>query len=128
MKPGDADEAVARRDFLRTAAVVGTGAFAVPMIVTVDPADAKELTSQPPSPPGEDRVTPAAGPRRPVRRQPTARQVPGRSELPSTGADIDRMAAAGLAAKAGGAALVLWSAHMKSESAATPSTDPRPEP
>jgi hypothetical protein len=30
MKPGDSAEAVARRDFLRKAAVAGTGAFAVP--------------------------------------------------------------------------------------------------
>lgn len=137
VKPGDAAEPVARREFLRKAAVAGTGAFAVPMIVTVDPADAQELTSPPPEPPGPSRpespggdlvTSPGAGPPRPVRPRPTTRRVPGRSELPRTGADIDGMVAAGLTATAGGAALVLWSANMKSKScAAPPPTDPQPE-
>ncbi len=41
------------------------------------------------------------------------RRRPGRTELPRTGSDIDRLVAAGLAATAGGAALVLWSADRK---------------
>jgi hypothetical protein len=40
MKSGDTAEPVARRDLLRKAAVVGTGAFAMRIIVTVGPADA----------------------------------------------------------------------------------------
>jgi hypothetical protein len=40
----------------------------------------------------------------------------GRTELPRTGADLDRLVVAGLAATAGGAALVLWSAEAKSAS------------
>ncbi|MGH9227174.1 MAG: twin-arginine translocation signal domain-containing protein [Acidimicrobiales bacterium] len=43
---------VGRRDLLRGAAVAGTGAFVVPTIVTVDPADAQALTSPPPEPSG----------------------------------------------------------------------------
>jgi hypothetical protein len=53
--------------------------------------------------------------------------VSGRRELPRTGAAIDRMVATGLAATAGGAALVLWSADMKSKSAAPGPANPEPE-
>jgi hypothetical protein len=59
-------------------------------------------------------------------------------ELPRTGADIDRLVAAGLAATAGGAALVLWSADARSRAvisstvpdtpAASPGTDPESRP
>jgi hypothetical protein len=124
---------VERRDFLRKAVVAGTGVFAVPMIVTVDPADAQALTSPPPEPPGSSQPdtpgidltssrragTPAgsgtaAGSRTPA-------QASGRTELPRTGADLDRLVAAGLAATAGGAALVLWSANAQS-----PSVSPKP--
>src|SRR5688572_10731009 len=123
-----------RRDFLRKAAVVGTGAFAVPMIITVDPAEARALTSPPPQPPnkpkppgGPPSTTPGkpgtppgpptsrpgpGGPRPPV--SPPSTRPGGLDELPRTGADLDRMAAAGLAATAGGAALVLWSADKAS--------------
>ena len=121
---------VARRDFLRRAAVAGTGAFVVPMIVTVDPADAQALTSPPPEPPGSSNESPAptmnpassAG-------QGSPRRVSGRTELPRTGADLDRLAAAGLAATAGGAALVLWSANAQSRSSPTGTepSDPQPE-
>jgi hypothetical protein len=52
--------------------------------------------------------------------------VTGRTELPRTGADIDRLVAAGLAATAGGAALVLWSADVRPY-AAPKSADPEPE-
>jgi hypothetical protein len=126
---GVAGKASARRDFLWKAAVAGTGAFAAPMIVTVDPADAQALTSPPPEPPGAknpaspaidlnrpgtdagaDGSRNAGGTRRPI-------GASGRTELPRTGADIDRMVAAGLAATAGGAALVLWSADTQSRPA-----------
>jgi hypothetical protein len=118
---------VARRDFLRKAAVTGTSAFVVPTIVTVDPADAQALTSPPPEPPG--REAPASSPPVGVAAPDDAgnrRRVTRRTELPRTGADLDRLTAAGLAATAGGAALVLWSARVTaaSESAATASAAP----
>jgi hypothetical protein len=127
-KPGPGRKAEGRRAFLQKAAVAGTGAFAVPMIITVDPADAQALTSPPPEPPGASTPTTPTGPAAPSttsqRLGATGRGVTGRTELPRTGADIDRMAAAGLAATAGGAALVLWSAGMKSNAAAPAAADP----
>ncbi|MGH9229306.1 MAG: twin-arginine translocation signal domain-containing protein [Acidimicrobiales bacterium] len=109
-----------RRDFLRKAGVVGTGAFVVPMIVTVDPADAQALTSPPPEPPGRPDSPPvdagggtASPPGTQRASRPTGTRVTGRTELPRTGADLDRLVVAGLAATAGGAALVLWSAEAK---------------
>jgi hypothetical protein len=111
-----------RRDFLRKAAVVGTGAFVVPTIISVDPADAQALTSPPPEPPGRPESPPAevgGSPgtvARPAGTQPNraARsRTTTRTELPRTGANLDRLVAAGLAATAGGAALVLWSAEAR---------------
>jgi hypothetical protein len=114
-----------RRDFLRKAALAGTGAFALPMIVTVGPADAQALTSPPPesperpsrpgtatagsSRPGAPALLPRGGRANPV----AAHRAGGRTELPRTGANLDRLTAAGLAATAGGAALVLWSADRR---------------
>jgi hypothetical protein len=122
--PGDGLGATGRRDFLRKATIASTGAFAVPAIVTVDSADAQALTSPPPGPPGPSNrpQSPAVqlvnGPATgngarnfaPGGSRAGGRRASGRSELPRTGADIDRMVAAGLAATAGAAALVLWSA------------------
>jgi hypothetical protein len=99
------------RDFIRKAAVVGTGAFLVPMTITVDRADAHVLTSPRPQPPGEPEPTLDTADRRRARAAGTP--VTGRSGLPRTGADLDRLAVAGLAATAGGAALKLWSADSK---------------
>jgi hypothetical protein len=123
-----------RRDFMRKAAVVGTGAFVVPTIVTVDPADAQALTSPPPEPPGRPESPPVevdGSPRAMSRRAPdtqrnlaAGRRVTARTELPRTGANLDRLVAAGLAATAGGAALVLWSAEAK---AGAKSAEERPE-
>jgi hypothetical protein len=131
-----------RRDFLRKTAVAGTTAFAVPMILTVDPADAQAVTSPPPEPPGNPGPPPGGvnppagspggsgstatgtlggGSGAPTSRRSTAH----RGELPRTGADLDRLTAAGLAATAGGAALVLWSADRKAKLAPTPAA---PEP
>jgi hypothetical protein len=118
----DAADTSGRRDFMRKAAVVGTGAFVVPTIITVDPADAQALTSPPPEPPGRPESPPAevgGSPRtvaRPAGTQPNraARsRTTTRTELPRTGANLDRLVAAGLAATAGGAALVLWSAEAR---------------
>jgi hypothetical protein len=118
----DAVDVSGRRDFMRKAAVVGSGAFVVPTIITVDPADAQALTSPPPEPPGRPESPPAeAGGAPGTVAQPTGRQrnqagrtrTTERTELPRTGANLDRLAAAGLAATAGGAALVLWSAEAR---------------
>jgi hypothetical protein len=118
----DALGASGRRDFMRKAAVVGSGAFVVPTIITVDPADAQALTSPPPEPPGQPESPPAeAGGSPGTVAQPTSTEpnqagrtlTTTRTELPRTGANLDRLAAAGLAATAGGAALVLWSAEVR---------------
>jgi hypothetical protein len=128
----DAVDANGRRDFMRKAAVVGSGAFVVPTIITVDPADAQPLISPPPEPPGQHEApaTEAGGSAGTVA-QPAGTQAnqsdrartTTRTELPRTGANLDRVAAAGLAATAGGAALVLWSAEARAgaRSAETPS-------
>jgi hypothetical protein len=116
-----------RRDFLRKA-VVGSGAFLVPMIITVDPADARALTSPPPEPPGRPESPPAdvggspgtvSAPAAGAQPRPSVAgsQVTGRSELARTGEDLDRLTVAGLAATAGGAALMLWSADAKAHGA-----------
>jgi hypothetical protein len=107
---------VERRDFLRKAAVAGTGAFVVPTIVTVAPADAQALTSPPPNPPGSKRLESPGTDLASSPRTQSRTKVPGRTELPRTGTDINRLAAAGLAATAGGAALVIWSADVRSRS------------
>jgi hypothetical protein len=132
--PPDRAGATGRRDFMRKAAVVGTGAFVVPTIVTVDPADAQALTSPPPEPPGRPESPPAevdGSPGTVSRGAPgtrpnlaAGRQATARTELPRTGANLDRLVAAGLAATAGGAALVLWSAEAK---AGAKSAEERPE-
>lgn len=100
-----------RRDFMRKAAVVGSGAFLVPTIITVDPAEAQALTSPPPERPGRPESPPVdlgsspgtVSP--PASGQPGARapgsRVTGRTELPRTGADLDRLLVPGLAATAG---------------------------
>lgn len=118
----DAVAAGGRRDFMRKAAVVGSGAFVVPTIITVDPADAQALTSPPPEPPGQHESPPAevggspgagAQPAATQAKQAGRTRTTTRTELPRTGANLDRLAAAGLAATAGGAALVLWSAEAR---------------
>ncbi len=118
-----------RRDFMRKAAVVGTGAFVVPTIITVDPADAQALTSPPPESPGRPESPPVdlgsspgtVPPPAPRTRPNLAAdsRATARTELPRTGANLDHLIAAGLAATAGGAALVLWSAEAKTADAKT---------
>jgi hypothetical protein len=117
---GSVGDPPGRRDFLRKAAVAGATAFAVPMIATVDPAHAQAVTSPPPEPPGPGPTTPgtvnpAAGtPGTPPGSDMSPAGRSGRrGQLPRTGANLDRLVAAGLAATAGGAALVLWSADRR---------------
>jgi hypothetical protein len=128
-RPGDTGDTPGRRDFLRKAAVAGTAAFAVPVIITVDPAGAQALTSPPPEPPGHSGpVTPApggvsSGAGTPGG-DPGARARPTHTELPRSGSDLDRLLAAGLAATAGGAALVLWSADRKAKTRTVDAPEP----
>jgi hypothetical protein len=119
--PGPEAGAAGRRAFLRKAAVAGSGAFAAPMIITVDSADARALTSPPPEGPGSSTTPqhPETGAGRSPKRT-SRRQESARSALPRTGADIDRLVAAGLTATAGGAALVVWSANAQAQSRTTP--------
>lgn len=56
-----------RRDFMRKAAVVSTGAFVAPTIITVDAADAQAHTSPPPEPPGPPGSPPSEVGRSPAR-------------------------------------------------------------
>jgi hypothetical protein len=121
--PPATPDAGGRRDFVRRAAVVGTGAFVVPMIITVDPAEAQALTSPPPKPPGKPESPPVSeGAGAQPQAQPAGRRVTTRTELPRTGANLDRLAVAGLAATAGGAALVLWSADARKAATEPPDT------
>jgi hypothetical protein len=49
-----------RRDFMRKAAVVSTGAFVAPTIITVDAADSQAHTSPTPEPPRRPGSPPGA--------------------------------------------------------------------
>jgi hypothetical protein len=116
---GREDTPEGRRDFLRKA-VVGSGAFAIPTIITVNSASAQRLNSPPPEPPGRPQPPPvdkgsdiAASPSTQKDRRDGGTRMTERTELPRTGMDLDRLVVAGLAATAGGAALVLWSADAK---------------
>ena len=130
--PPDTAGTGGRRDFMWKAAVAGTGAFLVPTIITVDPAEAQALTSPPPEPPGRPESPPVdlgSSPDTVSSRSPgtqpnqaAGRRVTESTELPRTGANLDRLVAAGLAATAGGAALVLWSAEAKAAGAKSAET------
>jgi hypothetical protein len=124
--PEDTLGPAGRREFLRKA-VVGSGALVVPAIITVDPASAQALTSPPPQPPGRPESPPAdvgsppaTAPPPPAggqQKPPADGRMAARTALPRTGMDLDRLVAAGLAATAGGAALVLWSADAEAAGA-----------
>jgi hypothetical protein len=102
-----------RRQFLRRAAVVGASTFVAPIILTVEPAGAQQITSPPPEPPSPPTEVGGSTVSRSPEPAPAPRtQVAGRTTLPRTGAELDDLVMAGLAATAGGAALVLWSADV----------------
>jgi hypothetical protein len=90
--------------------------WALPTIISIQPAGAQDMTSPAPQPPADPppdvggitvpRTTPppAAAP---------GTQVAGRTELPRTGGEVDDLLYGGLAATAGGAALLLWSTAIE---------------
>jgi hypothetical protein len=94
--------ALGRRKFLVRAAVAGTAAWAVPTIITLEPAGAAALTSPPPTPPEVEVLDET------VVDDPTVKPQ-AREALAATGAPIDTMLGAGAAAIAGGGALHVWS-------------------
>jgi hypothetical protein len=119
-KDDRAGDGVGRRRFLVAAAGAGAAAWAVPAIITMEPAGASGLTSPPPkpsqppatsaSPPPEVLGTevvkdPAAAPGSEV-----AGATAAGGQLPFTGAKVEQLTIAGLAATAGGAAMHFWSA------------------
>lgn len=128
--------AVARREFLVKAAVAGTAAWAIPTIITMEPAGAAELTSPPPTPPeveievegktvidptpGETVIDPAQ-----VATEP---EVEVRGALAVTGAQITTLAGAGAAAIAGGGALHHWSARRERAGSTRPDLSAEPGP
>jgi hypothetical protein len=121
-----------RRKFLATAAAAGAVAWAAPAIITMQPAGAASLTSPPPTPPptGPTGVVPTGvEPADETNPDPNGAdpkpQVAAASTgtLPFTGADIKQLAATGLAATAGGGALMFWSADRPGQVTPAPATD-----
>lgn len=110
--PGEADS---RRKFLRRAAVAGTGIWAAPMILSLDASSAAAMTSPPPAVVPTDLTPPNTI--QSVQTTPPVQAAPAiqvkTQQLPRTGADIDKMTAAGLTALGGGGALLWWSNEVE---------------
>lgn len=105
-----------RRQFLRKAAVAGA-VWAVPTVIAIKPAAAAGLHSAPPEKPPVDHVPTgidpiAKPPRQPTRTSPT--------ELAFTGADVEKLTIAGVAATAAGAAMLLLSGEADADEATNP--------
>jgi LPXTG-motif cell wall-anchored protein len=100
----------ARRAFLRRAATAGTLAWAAPTILTMNAGSAAAMTSPPP---GDIASRNDATAPRAIADQAAARA----GQLPRTGADIDKLTAAGLTAAAGGGALLWWSSALDNQAA-----------
>jgi hypothetical protein len=117
-----------RRRFLRQAAIVGGTAWAVPTLVSMQPAGAASLTSPPPTGVGGTEITMPHGvgttPTQVLPESTSTSTSTSNESLPRTGADIDRLVAGGLTAVAGGGALMYWSAD-RMKPAEVPAT-PRP--
>ena len=120
---GSGSGGIGRRRFLAGVAGVSAAAWVAPAIITMDPAGAADLTSPPPKPPnpppevvGEVHVAAATDP-----------AVSGGSEgggnLPFTGANLEQLTIAGLAATAAGGAMHFWSARTGT-AAASPGEPP----
>ncbi len=103
---------IGRRRFLIGAAGVSAAAWVAPAIITMDPAGAAELTSPPPKPPDTVSAQTVEVPGAQVK--PDA-EVSGATDdggrLPFTGANLEQLTIAGLAATAAGAAMHFWSAR-----------------
>jgi len=95
-----------RRQFIRKAAVVGAIVWTVPTIVSIEPAGAADRHSAPPvTPPGAVQQQPPPPPATVAATQ----QQPG--QLPFTGDNQNVEFGVGLAAIAGGTALIIASAE-----------------
>lgn len=114
---------VGRRRFLKRTAAVSAVAFTAPAIMTIKPAGAAELTSPPPEPPEPPSASVGgktasrggaandpSGANRGAGRARVAGATAQRDELAATGIETNDLLVAGLAATAGGGALLLWSA------------------
>ena len=110
-----------RRQFLVKAAAVGAIAWTAPAIITMQPAGAAALTSPPPEPPevAPNEISPPTDPATEV-----AGATASSGQLPVTGADVEQLLIAGLAATAGGAAMQFWSSKLGTRSGGPP--DPAP--
>ena len=102
-----ADQAagLARRAFLLKAATATAVVWAVPTMITVEPAAAASITSPPP---GHEEAATITDPQ-----VVTAEVGVSAAQLPKTGTEPDDLLRAGLAATAGGAALHYWSARTR---------------
>jgi hypothetical protein len=108
-----------RRRFLRRVAATGSVVWAVPALVSADPAGAQEPGSPPPTPPRPPGAEPAGetvvvAPSE-TSRAPDAQHI---TTLPRTGTDADEYLFAGLAAIAAGAALTTWGNELAAGAAA----------
>ncbi len=113
--------ALGRRKFLVRAAAAGTVAWAVPAIVTMEPAGAAALTSPPPEVEVlPNRVTDPGEPGGPAVEVAAAKPPakPKVEVLAKTGAPIDTLFGLGAVAVAGGGALHQWSAATARRAAA----------
>ena len=112
-----------RRQFLLKAAAVGAIAWAAPAIIMMEPAGAAALTSPPPKPPEvaptEISVPKAADPATEV-----AGATASSGQLPVTGANVEQLLIAGLAATAGGAAMQFWSTKLGTPSGGSADSAP----
>lgn len=115
---GSSQAELGRRRFLLRAAETSTVVLTLTTIVTVAPAGAAALTSPPPE------VAPDNEPQAGLEGTQPQAQVKGRQDvLPYTGADIETSVIAGLAAIAGGGALMYWTADSPIDETATARVD-----
>ena len=108
---GSGSGGIGRRRFLVGAAGLGAAAWAAPAIITMDPAGAAALTSPPPKPPDTEVSAQTVEVRgAEVTAEPEVASDDG-GHLPFTGANLEQLTIAGLAATASGAAMHFWSAR-----------------
>ena len=107
---GSGSGGIGRRRFLAGAAGLGAAAWAAPAIISMDPAGAAALTSPPPKPPDTE-VSAQTVEVRGVEVATDPKVASDDGHLPFTGANLEQLTIAGLAATAAGAAMHYWSAR-----------------